>query len=86
MKNNVIMYTRTNPPCPFCLQAKQLAKSKNIDFTNIDIGVDITREEFQVKFPSARTVPLILVDGVAIGGFSEFNAYILKQQLGEMTL
>jgi glutaredoxin 3 len=83
---NLVMYTRTNPPCPFCQQAKALAKAKGIDYTNIDIGTDISREEFQNKFPSARTVPLILIDGEVIGGFNEFKNYILSKSIGDLSL
>ena len=82
----ITMYTRTNPPCPFCLQAKQLAESKNIEFENIDIGTNITMQEFREKFPNARTVPLILDDGVVIGGFNEFRNYILSTELGGLSI
>jgi glutaredoxin len=82
----ITMYTRTNPPCPFCQQSKQLAENKNIAFENIEIGKDITREEFQEKFPSARSVPLILDNDVVIGGFTEFRNYLLSKELGEMSI
>jgi len=82
----IVMYTRTNPPCPFCLQAKQLAGSKNIEFENIDIGTDITMQEFRERFPNARAVPLILDDGVVIGGFNEFRNYILSTELGGLSI
>lgn len=80
------MYTRTNPPCPMCMQAKALAKSKNLEFQNIDIGKDITVEEFQTQYPAARAVPLILVDGDVVGGFNEFKNYLLSKSLGELSL
>lgn len=83
---NIVMYTRTNPPCPMCMQAKTLAKSKNLEFQNIDIGKDITLEEFQTQYPAARAVPLILVDGDVVGGFNEFKNYLLSKSLGELSL
>lgn len=82
----VTMYTRTNPPCPYCMQAKQLAKSKGIQFEDIDIGKDITMQEFMQKYPGAKSVPLILIDGDAVGGFNEFKNYLLSQSLTGMTL
>ena len=82
----IIMYTRTNPPCPFCKQAKQFAENKKIAFENIDIGTDITVQEFQEKFPAARSVPLILDNDVVIGGFTEFCNYVLSKELGEMSI
>jgi glutaredoxin len=80
------MYTRTNPPCPMCNQAKTLAKSKGLEFENIDIGTTITVEEFQTQFPNARSVPLILIDGDLVGGFVEFKNYLLSKSLGELSL
>ena len=82
----IIMYTRTNPPCPFCKQAKQFAENKNIPFENIDIGTDITVQQFQEKFPAARSVPLILDNDVVIGGFTEFCNYVLSEELGGLSL
>ncbi len=83
---NIVMYTRTNPPCPMCMQAKALANSKNYKFENIDIGKDISVEEFQSIFPAARAVPLILVDGEIVGGFNEFKNYLLSRSLGDLSL
>jgi glutaredoxin len=83
---NIIMYTRTNPPCSFCQMAKQFAENKKIPFQNIEIGKDITHEEFQEKFPSTRTVPLILDDDFVIGGFAEFGNYVLSKELREMSI
>lgn len=80
------MYTRTNPPCPYCEQAKKLADSKNISYVNIDIGRDISIDKFMEKYPNARTVPLVIIDGDIIGGFSEFKNYILSKELGGMSL
>ena len=83
---NITMYTRTTPPCPMCNQAKALAKSKGLEFKNVDIGTDITLEAFQSEFPAARVVPLILVDGMVVGGFNEFKNYLLSKSLGELSL
>lgn len=75
-----IMYTRTNPPCPYCEGAKLLASTALVEHHIIDIGKDILMEEFQELFPDQRTVPLILVeeDGLRspIGGYVEFKRYI----------
>jgi glutaredoxin 3 len=82
----IIMYTRSNPPCPYCVQAKALAESKGYSYTNIDIGKDISREEFMDQFPGAKTVPLIIIDGEVVGGFTDFKNYVLSKTLGEMTI
>lgn len=83
---NIVMYTRTVPPCPMCNQAKSLAKSKNLDFKAIDIGTEISIDEFKEKFPTSKTVPVILIDDKVIGGFTEFRNYISSKELGELSL
>jgi len=67
------MYTKET--CPSCVKAKNLLKKHNIPFTLYTIGVDITREEFIVKFPTAKTVPYILENGKVIGGYENVKKY-----------
>jgi|AntAceMinimDraft_6_1070360.scaffolds.fasta_scaffold02609_6 glutaredoxin len=80
------MYTRTQPPCPFCTQAKNLAEIKNIVYENIDVSSADNMQNMKQQYPAARTVPLILIDGEVIGGFAEFKNYILTKELGEMSI
>jgi glutaredoxin 3 len=55
------------------MQAKILLKGLGIEFTESRIGNNITRDEFIEKFPDARTVPYILVDGKPIGGYEQLK-------------
>lgn len=64
-----IIYTKKE--CPFCVKAKELFNSKDVDYTECEIGVDITREDFISLFPDQKTVPLIFIDGERIGGYDE---------------
>lgn len=68
------LYTKDN--CTYCDQAKNLLQQKGLPFTTLKLGADITREELLAKIPTARTMPQILKDGQAIGGYTE-----LKQML-----
>jgi len=64
------IYSKDN--CGFCEKAKFLLKSKNIEFQELKIGVDITMERIVEKFPGVRTVPIVVDgDGNYIGGFNE---------------
>lgn len=63
----------TKPSCTYCMQAKILLKGLGIEFTESRIGNHITRDEFIAKFPDARTVPYILIDGEAIGGYEQLK-------------
>jgi len=65
--------------CPYCKYAIQKAESmslyidKAVTYKKYMLGEDFTREELLEKFPTARTFPQITVDGVSIGGWTEFQ-------------
>lgn len=65
----ITVYTKDN--CPYCIKAKALLKGYGLEYTETVIGKDLSREEFLERFPSARTVPQIVMDGELIGGFEE---------------
>ncbi len=46
---------------------------KSVTYKKYMLGEDFTREELLEKFPTARTFPQITVDGVSIGGWTEFQ-------------
>lgn len=69
-----IVWSKDN--CPFCDQAKQLLKMKNIDFEERKIGSGWTKEQLIEAVPTARTVPQIFLGEEYVGGFTE-----LKQRL-----
>jgi glutaredoxin 3 len=54
------VYSKNN--CPFCDQAKNFLKNKNINFTSINIEQDPVAREF-VMNAGHRTVPQIYFDG-----------------------
>lgn len=72
-----VVYTKDN--CPYCVKAKALLKSYGIAYAETVIGKDITREEFLDIFPTAKTVPQIILDGERIGGYSEVQTYLERQ-------
>lgn len=82
------MYTvYTKPHCPYCDRAKNLLESKGIPFEIQTVGVDISVDEILLKFPSMRTVPIIIDDnGELIGGYDNLNEKVkndAKQFLAE---
>jgi glutaredoxin len=66
--------------CPFCDQAKNLLKVKNIEFEEKKIGHGYTKEDLLEAVPTARTVPQIFLDESLIGGFTELKAYFAKDK------
>lgn len=80
------IYARANPPCPYCQRAKAMASSKNLDHKVVDIGTDITVEEFSNKFPAAKSIPVILFNDEVIGGFTEFEKHVTQQSMSGLSL
>ena len=67
----IVIYTTTY--CPFCDAAKNLLKSLNIEFDEVDLTDNLEeRLEISTKY-NWRTVPLILINNKLIGGFDELN-------------
>jgi len=63
--------------CPYCEQAKNLLKIKDIEYEERNINNGWTKEQLLESVPTARSVPQIFIDGKLIGGFTE-----LKKHLG----
>ncbi len=59
----ITVYTKDN--CPACVSLKATLKQEGKPFKEINIGRDITREDFMSKFPTVRTVPYTVVEGEA---------------------
>ena len=81
---NYTLYSK--PGCSFCVKAKDLLSSKNLPYQEIvlDMGQEIPAEKtkiavdfFKSSFPTVRTLPLILVDGHPLGGFTELRASLV---------
>lgn len=62
--------------CPFCDQAKNLLKSKSIEFEERNIEKDWTKEQLLEAVPTARTLPQIFLNNKLIGGFTELRQYL----------
>jgi glutaredoxin len=64
----------TKPNCTFCTQAKQLLDLYQKPYREIPIGESIMVEELKERFPLARTAPVVIVDGIFVGGFTELKS------------
>ena len=61
--------------CPYCVRAKQLLDSKDVDYTEIDVtGDDAARIALVEKSGGRRTVPQIFINGQSIGGYDDLKA------------
>ena len=76
--SKAIVWTKTH--CPYCVNAKNLLQSKDIEYEerNIQDG-DWTREQLLEAVPGARTVPQIFLDGKLIGGYDQLKEYFKNE-------
>jgi glutaredoxin 3 len=66
------MYTSAN--CAYCVAAKNLLKSKGLDYAEIRIDTDPVRREEMLARAQRRTVPQIFVNDRLVGGYDELLA------------
>ena len=71
--------------CPFCDRAKQLLKSKNLVFEEIDVTHDPEREQEMRQRARRKSVPQIFIHGQHVGGFDDLSAANASGELDRMT-
>ena len=79
----VTMYTRNDPPCGFCEQAKSMLAYYGVEYNNIVIGKDISRDDFLNKYPNIKTVPAIFFGKEYIGGHDELAKKVWQLPVGD---
>ena len=73
----IIIYTKSN--CPNCTTAKQLLKSKGLEYSEVNVEhVPDALTMLQAQYPEARQMPQIFIDGQRVGGLAGLQA-ALKQ-------
>lgn len=65
--------------CVYCNQAKKLLTTLGIRYEEQKLGVHFTRETLLEMFPSAKTFPVVVVDGMHIGGYNELQEEMKRQ-------
>lgn len=65
----------TSPFCGFCVAAKRLLKSKGVEFTEYNVGMNpAKRQEMMSRANGGHTVPQIFVGDNHVGGCDELHA------------
>lgn len=72
--------------CAYCVKAKQLLNTHGKDFMEYKLNEDFTRDILLSKFPEAKTFPVIVVDGMNIGGYDQLFHYITEERLDNRKL
>lgn len=62
--------------CPWCDRAKDLLESKDIEFEEVKVDSREKLAFMQQYAPNMRTVPVIIHNGVVIGGFNDLVKYL----------
>lgn len=71
--------------CGFCHSAKRLLKSKQVDFTEIDVMFHPSRRDEMISRAGGRTsVPQIFIDGLHVGGCDELYTLDANGKLDNM--
>ncbi len=79
----VTVYSAAN--CQVCVKAKAMLDKWEIAFDEVRIDNDhAAMKEFAEVTRGARTVPQIIIDGMPIGGFSEFTELHMDGELDEL--
>ncbi|CUS55748.1 MULTISPECIES: glutaredoxin 3 [unclassified Hyphomonas] len=70
---DVTIYTRQF--CPYCTRAVSLLKSKNVNFNEIDAGMDAQKKaEMVERSGGGRTFPQIFIGDKHVGGCDDMMA------------
>ncbi|CAI8340000.1 MAG: glutaredoxin 3 [Henriciella sp.] len=76
----VTVYTRQF--CPFCTRALDLLKTKDVEVTEIDAGMDAAKKKEMVeRSGGARTFPQIFLGDTHIGGCDDM---MLLERTGKL--
>lgn len=79
---SVVMYTTRI--CPYCSRAKALLNARGIDFEERPVDLTPEGRQLLVDLTGRQTVPQILINETAIGGYDELAALNRSGELDQM--
>ena len=77
--SNLDITIYSSPGCFYCDQAKELCMRADQTPEVITVGQDITKEEFNRRFPNVMAFPHVIIGGEVIGGLVDFAKYFIKE-------
>ena len=69
MAKTVKIYSTSS--CPYCAMAKDFLKRNNIEFEEVDVGINQQAAEEMVNKSGQMGVPVLDIDGQIIVGFDK---------------
>ena len=61
------------------MKAKELAEEKGLEYEFKNVDFDEFRKEFKEFFPTARTIPQIIMNDKHIGGYEELSTLLYSE-------
>jgi len=84
MSNEIIVYsTRV---CPYCVAAKNLLTSKNLEYQEIMIDQDPKQRAIMMEKSGRTSVPQIFINGTHVGGFDDLSAKVRNNELEDLLI
>lgn len=73
---NITIYTKSG--CPNCVTAKNLLKTLNIEYKEIDIETGDRFANFVANYPDAKQMPQIFIGDQRVGGLAGLQVALKK--------
>ena len=73
---NITIYTKSG--CPNCVTAKNLLKTLNIEYKEIDIETGDRFANFVAHYPDAKQMPQIFIGDQRVGGLAGLKDALKK--------
>ncbi len=67
--------------CSSCKILKELFQRADVEYSELILNKDITREELKNLYPDVKTFPHVVIDGEQIGGLMETAKLFLEKGL-----
>lgn len=68
----------STPPCKYCDKAKSFFKENSVDYTEYNVAADEEKKTQMIDMTGQRRVPVMVIDGLVLVGFTE-NEQKLKE-------
>lgn len=72
----ITLYSKSG--CPLCDQAKNLLKSKNMEYQEVNLDDPVRKLNFLNAYPHVRQLPQIWVGDQHVGGFAGLQEALKK--------
>lgn len=77
---NITIYTKSN--CPNCVAAKQLLKSKGLEYDEKSMDNLEEWQRFMAAYSNFRQMPQIFINGQRVGGLAGLQAALAQIEKG----